>query len=62
MEDQMLLMAFGMLGGLTIINFVYEVLQSKRVYHLEETIGDAVLKIDDDIVRLRNELIDKRFR
>ncbi len=58
----MMLMAFGMLGGLLIISFLYEVLQTRRMYHLEKMIGDAILKIDTDIEKLRNELIDKRFR
>ncbi len=62
MEDQMLLMAFGMLGGLLIISFIYDVLQTRRMYHLEKILGDAILKIDADIEKLRNELIDKRFR
>ncbi len=61
-EDQMMLMAFGMLGGLLIISFLYEVLQTRRMYHLEKMMGDAILKIDTDIEKLRNELIDKRFR
>lgn len=57
-----MLMAFGMLGGLLIISFFYDVLQTRRMYHLEKVIGDAILKIDTDIEKLRNELIDKRFR
>ncbi len=58
----MMLMAFGMLGGLLIISFLYEVLQTRRMYHLEKMIGDAILKLDQDVEKLRNELIDKRFR
>ncbi len=61
MEDQMFLLAFGMIGGLLIISFLYEVLQTRRMYQLESMIGDAILKLDQDIEKLRNELIDKRF-
>ncbi len=61
MEDQMMLLAFGMIGGLLIISFLYEVLQTRRMYQLESMIGDAILKLDQDIEKLRNELIDKRF-
>ena len=61
MEDQMMLLAFGMIGGLLIISFLYEVLQTRRMYHLESMIGDAILKLDQDVEKLRNELIDKRF-
>ncbi len=61
MEDQMMLMAFGMIGSLLIISFLYEVLQTRRMYQLESMIGDAILKLDQDIEKLRNELIDKRF-
>lgn len=62
MEDQMFLLAFGMLGGLMIISFVYAILQTRRMYRLEKVIGEAVLKVDKDIEKLHNQLIDKRFK